>query len=57
MEATLHPLLSPCKDLVSQTKHFALKVLIVFSLSGRDVFHSQPKTGARTVPALGFLSL
>lgn len=56
LEATLHPQLSPCKDLVSQTKHFALKVFIALMLPGRDVFHQQPKTGARTAPALGFLS-
>lgn len=53
----LHPQLSPYKDVVSQTKHFALKVSIALRLPGRGIFHQQPKTGAGTAAALGFLSL
>lgn len=34
-----HPQLSPCKDIVSQTKHFALNVFITLMVPGRDVFH------------------
>lgn len=39
LEAILHPQLSPCKDMVSQTRHFAPKVFIAFRLRGRNVFH------------------
>lgn len=49
---TLYPHLSPSKDMVSQTKHFALKVFIALTLPGI----SSQKTGARTAPALGFFS-
>lgn len=53
-EARLHRWLSPCEDTTGWIRHSALEVFVLVALSGRNVFHRQPRTGVSTEPVPGF---